>query len=175
QRIPPRAHPARARPVPSAPTGRVLPPAGAYQTVRLWDLTENPPKELALVKAHPGEVLAVAYAPDSKTFATAAGNTVKQWSVNGPIVKEKEKPLPPGHESAVLSLAISPDGKVAATGGQDNTVRLWDIRSAKPVHRIALEEPRAVPAVALTPNGKTLAHSSGPSNLKVWDLIGDKP
>ncbi len=33
-----------------------------------------------------------------------------------------------GHVKQVLSLSFSPNGYHAATGGDDNTVRIWDLR-----------------------------------------------
>jgi WD40 repeat protein len=37
-----------------------------------------------------------------------------------------------GHSGAVISLVFSRDGRTLASGGDDNTVRLWDVQTGKP-------------------------------------------
>jgi len=41
-----------------------------------------------------------------------------------------------GHTGRITSVAISPDGQSAATAAWDATVRLWDLKSGKEIHRI---------------------------------------
>jgi WD40 repeat protein len=71
------------------------------------------------------------------------------------------------------SLAISADGRVALSGGDDDTARLWDIRTGEEI--CCLPHPTRVWDVALTPDlrfGLTttqgLPNQSG--SLRVWNL-----
>jgi WD40 repeat protein len=76
-------------------------------------------------------------------------------------------------------LAFSPDGKTLASGGQDQTVKLWDVTTGKVT--AALEgHAGSVWAVGFSPDGKTLVAGSGcfdpqrqqyiSGELKVWDV-----
>jgi WD40 repeat protein len=66
--------------------------------------------------------MAVAFSPDSKTFATASSDgTARLW--DGTTAKPLGPPLP--HPSAVRAVAFSPDGRTVLTGSVDGRARLW--------------------------------------------------
>lgn len=89
--------------------------------------------------------------------------------------------LPPGairrigglglrHGEPVATLAFSPDGKLLASCSEDATLRIWDVASAREVHRIALEGrlERAGRQLAFSPDGKLLAFTSQEQAISFW-------
>jgi len=67
----------------------------------------------------------------------------------------KERSRLQGHTQAVYTVAFSPDGKMLASGSQDNSVRLWDVASAKSTATLD-PEVSTVRLVAFSPDGKKL-------------------
>jgi len=74
-----------------------------------------------------------------------------------------------GHEGAVTSVAYSPDGKYLLTGGEDQTLKLWDAATGKEIltyvgHR------GAVTSIAFSPDGNLAVSGSSDGTLRLWDV-----
>lgn len=72
------------------------------------------------------------------------------------------------HTGTVSAVAFSPDGKTILTGSHDNTARLWDTASGKPLGS-PLQHKKMVKAVAFSPDGKFVLTGSGDHTACLWD------
>jgi len=132
--------------------------------VRLWDMTQSPPKPLAPLEhvstkagfrrvfgeedAFRGfgiNPIVVAFAPDCKSVAVGTNGTSddSEYLWLWDLTKKPPRPRTLGgaHWQRVEALAFAPDGKSLASGGFDGTIRLWDLTR---------DPPRPGPAIQAT-------------------------
>ena len=88
------------------------------------------------------------------------------------VVKYKamcEKTLE-GHIKWVWSVCFSPDGKRLASGGQDGTIKVWDVERGECERTI---EPNTnvttVFCVVFSPDGRSVAFAS--SDVQLWNVV----
>ncbi|MEU8252363.1 WD40 repeat domain-containing protein, partial [Nonomuraea sp. NPDC048916] len=153
-----------------APDGKTLASGGADGTVRLWDMTVTPHKEIAKLTSDQGRALSVAFAPDGKTLASGGyDRTVRLWDMT--VTPHKEIAKLTGHQVGVYSVAFAPDGKTLASGGYDRTVRLWDMTVTPHKESAKLTSDQVgVFSVAFAPDGKTLASGGADGAVRLWDM-----
>ena len=63
---------------------------------------------------------------------------------------------------------LSPDGKRIASGGDDNTVRIWDGASGYEVMTLK-GHTGSVRSVTFSPDGRRLASGSLDGTIMIWD------
>jgi WD40 repeat protein len=69
----------------------------------------------------------------------------------------------------VNCLAFRPDGRILASGGDDRSIRLWDVATGKKTVPL-MGHTDKVRAVAFSPDGQTLASGSSDGTIKLWQL-----
>ena len=74
-----------------------------------------------------------------------------------------------GHRELVRAISFSPDMKTVISGGNDGTVRLWDLQSGKE-RGVLKGHAASVTAVGVRPDGLQAFSESEDNTLKRWDL-----
>jgi WD40 repeat protein len=154
-------------------------PPHTWPRFGIWDPATG--KELMPLRDPPGvdmargRIAAMAFSPDSKLLAIAVGKVVE---IHDLVTGKKQAGLE-GHGSRVWSLAFSADGKLLATGGEDATVKIWDLAGMQ-VKTTLTGRKLPVSALAFSPDGKLLAagESTGEygrtGDVALWDLTTEK-
>ncbi|MDB9475636.1 WD40 repeat domain-containing protein, partial [Dolichospermum circinale] len=73
-----------------------------------------------------------------------------------------------GHSNFVYSVSFSPDGKTLASGGDDKTIKLWNLDTGKEIRTLSGHSD-FVYSVSFSPDGRTLASGSGDQTIKLWN------
>ncbi len=74
-----------------------------------------------------------------------------------------------GHTSFVNYVVISPDGQTLVSGGADNTIKLWNIKTGKLIKTLT-GHTSFINYLVISPDGQTLASASADNTINLWNL-----
>ena len=123
-----------------------------------------------LFPAHDGFVTALAFSPDGRMLATAAGysdSSIRLWSME--TGNAMGQPLA-GHQRYIHDLKFSPDGKVLASASADQSIRLWKMPSGRDGGLIR-GHCQELLALAFLPDGKGLVSGAKDGAVWRWNLM----
>ena len=144
-----------------SPDGATLVAAGEDQTARVWDVATG---TLLEILPHDGPVRSAAYSPDGTWLATASGDRAWLWSLSGDALVVPVL----GHTGRVRSVAFSSDGATLVTASEDQTARVWDVRTA--AHQKTLHgHTNAIFDVVVSLDGSRIVTGGRDQTARVWD------
>ncbi|MEH2261069.1 MAG: hypothetical protein V7K60_33860 [Nostoc sp.] len=74
------------------------------------------------------------------------------------------------HSDRVNSVAFSPDGKTLASGGDDKTIKLWNVTTGREIQTLPGDY-NSVNFVAFSPSGQILTScGSYDGTIKIWRI-----
>ncbi|HVK08918.1 MAG TPA: protein kinase [Gemmataceae bacterium] len=155
------------------PDGRYLVTATGTGTIRVWDARAG--ESVGTLGTHNRDIRGLAFSADGRHLASASDGEVKLWDVTR-LDKEyldgKPNPRVPPLRARVpgpsLNVAFSPDGRWLVTGGEDNTIKVWDVETGRLMWTLP-GHTGDVYAVAVSPDGRWVASGGEDSTVKVWD------
>ena len=163
--------------------------AGDWDAINVYDVESG--KRLQRFRASPERLVTLAISPDERYLTAGSYSSIKIWDLK----TGEELPSLTGHSGVVEEITFSPDGWRFATGGEDQTIKIWDINAL--VRGSALGDPiresetqdndddenaqekeskpqpthigNGITGIAFSPDGNILATSSTTGIAHLWD------
>ena len=138
-----------------------------YHEVTLWNPQDG--TLVGRIKRLPERTYGLAYSPDGKFLAIAAGNpgSLGEVRLADPITRKPGKVLD-RIADVMLVVRFSPDGARLAAGGADNAIRIYDVATQRR-DRLIEQHGDWINDLAFSPDGLKLVSASRDKSARVFD------
>jgi WD40 repeat protein len=153
--------------------GKTLATGGGDGSVRLWDVASRKQTSLVqesravpVVEGQAAALLAVAYAPDGSSVATAdEDGQVNVYGMSPPRLLRSWL----AHADAAAALVYSPDGKTLVSGGYDKVIKFWNPQTGELIRSLSGHKGWVL-SLAFSHDGQTLASGSYDRSIRLWNV-----
>uniref|UniRef100_A0A6U2PBM4 TEP-1 C-terminal beta-propeller domain-containing protein n=1 Tax=Leptocylindrus danicus TaxID=163516 RepID=A0A6U2PBM4_9STRA len=142
----------------------ILATAGYDHKIRFW---EAPSGICSRTLRYPdSQVNCLVISPDKQILAAGGNPHIRLFEINTPnsnCILSCE-----GHTGSVTQLGFQAHGRWMYSSSEDNTVKIWDLRTQHPQRSFDCGSP--VNSVCLCPNQMELVSGDANGSVKIWDL-----
>lgn len=139
------------------------------QTSMLWDVEQS--KCIQTFEEHEGDVMSLSILPqiDPNLFVTGSCDSLsKVWDVRTGKCSMTLR----GHKLDINAVCLSPDARSFATGSDDQSCKLFDMRSCAEVASFQSDKVQhGVTSISFSSSGRVLFTAYEDSNCLGWDIL----
>ncbi|BDM78830.1 AAA-like domain-containing protein [Acaryochloris marina] len=128
-----------------------------------------------LSAANPAFGFALAIDTMNQSLSANEVEVVAQSVLLKSIQRVQEINLLQGHQDSVNSVSFSPDGTRIVSGSSDNTVRIWDAKTGRPIGEPLKGHWSAVFSVSFSPDGTRIVSGGWDYTVRIWDAKTGQP
>ena len=99
--------------------------------------------------------------------------TIASFTMNAQESYPLETIIQKGHLKYVTCASFSPNGKYVVTGSYDNTIKIWDLESAKEIRSYNRHTER-IKSIVFSSDGNKILSASGDNTAIVFDILTGK-
>ncbi len=146
--------------------GKWVVSGGNDKAARVWVAATG---ELVATMMHDGQVSYAGFIPNDQRVVTVShgddqnNNTLWVWETASGNLQAKM------YQDNINSISFSPDSSLLVTGGNDDMVRVWEVKTGKQL--VEMKHDGDVSSVAFNPvDGRFVVSGSWDSTARVWDV-----
>ncbi|MDD2814240.1 MAG: TIR domain-containing protein [Thiotrichaceae bacterium] len=136
-------------------------------SLRLWQHDGHFIKSIEFSETPQNIIFSVDFSRDGEQLAVSTrSGWVYLYDSEGNEIKRLR------HGSSVHCVLFSPDGRLLFSGGNDHSIKVWDIATAKMLYELKAHQ-GAVEDLSISKDGRWLASASSDNHIGIWDLANN--